>query len=298
MHAYLRAIGFAETLRSEQQVEVLLDNLFHTFDERSVVRSEDGQSAYLEMRKTFGPNIGICVCGEMDAMGFHRTAYFPYLQGTGITTTEELTIEPGIDGSHYLGMADEGRIGISLIFFLQNAAQYKNIKKQLPGTSPIRSTTLSALAVSGMILLPMKSNSKLQRQTKLQYYERHTSLVEQAKNGDPDAIESLTMEEMDTYAMITRRLMHEDVYSIVDSSFMPNGLSSDQYTIMGSILFYARVRNTYTKEYLYEMTLDCNGMRFDVVINERDLLGDPEIGRRFKGNVWLQGRIQTGTAVD
>ncbi len=296
MHAFLRAIGFADALRAEREVEILLDNIFHTYDERMVVRSEDGQSAYLELTKSFGPNVGICVCGDMDAHGFHRTGYFPYLIGTGITTREEVHIEPSVNGAHFLGMADESRIGVSLIFFLQNAAQYRNARKSL-AFSAVRhhAVILSALASSGTILLPMKNNTQSNRQTRLQYYERHDSLIERAKNGDEDAIESLTLEEMDTYAMITRRLMHEDIYTIVDSSFMPNGLSSDQYTIVGSILFYAKVRNTLTKEYMYEMTIDCNGLRFDVVVNEKDLLGDPEIGRRFKGNVWLQGRLKSGS---
>ena len=39
------------------------------------------------------------------------------------------------------------------------------------------------------------------------------------------------------------------------------------------------------------MTLDCNGLEFDVCINENDLLGEPQVGRRFKGVIWLQGYI-------
>ena len=29
----------------------------------------------------------------------------------------------------------------------------------------------------------------------------------------------------------------------------------------------------------------------DVCINEKDLLGEPAIGRRFRGNVWMQGNL-------
>jgi hypothetical protein len=32
-------------------------------------------------------------------------------------------------------------------------------------------------------------------------------------------------------------------------------------------------------------------MEFDLTINEKDLLGEPEVGRRFKGNVWMQGTV-------
>ncbi len=292
MHSFLRTIGFSETFHSERDVELLLDNLFHTYDERKVVPEENGRRASIELYKAFGPNIGICVTGEMDENGFHRTGYFPYLNGTGITSRQAVSVEKSTDGTHYLGMADEGRVGISLIFFLQNAAQYRNARKGFLSNSDIKATTLAGLASEGMILLAMKDNDTAHRQSRMQYYEHHEALVEQAKNGDEEAIESLTLEDMDTYAMITRRLQHEDVYSIVDTCFMPSGLESDKYQIIGSILFYSKVQNTYTKEYMYQLTVNCNGMRFDVCINAKDLLGDPEVGRRFKGTVWLQGNVR------
>ena len=58
------------------------------------------------------------------------------------------------------------------------------------------------------------------------------------------------------------------------------------------ILELSEVRNTYTDEKVYQMTLECNNMVFRMAINEADLLGEPAVGRRFKGQVWLQGRVQ------
>ena len=40
------------------------------------------------------------------------------------------------------------------------------------------------------------------------------------------------------------------------------------------------------------MTINSNELCFDLCINKKDLLGEPKVGRRFKGIVWLQGRIQ------
>ena len=45
-------------------------------------------------------------------------------------------------------------------------------------------------------------------------------------------MESLTMEDIDIYTMISRRIRHEDVYSIVDSYLMPYGIECDQYNLM------------------------------------------------------------------
>ena len=43
------------------------------------------------------------------------------------------------------------------------------------------------------------------------------------------------MEDMDTYSMISRRIVREDIFTIVDSYFMPYGMECDQYNVMGEI---------------------------------------------------------------
>ena len=291
MHTYLRAIGFSDSIKSEYEVDILLDNLLHTYDERTVIREEDGQRTFMELSKSFGPKIGIRLCGEVDRYGFHRLYYYPYLVGAGVTTEEEITVEMKVNGECYTGMVDEGKVGVSLIFYLQNPAEYrkKNGQELLKGNKP--TVTLSGLSLSGMILLPMKDDTQDGNAYRNAYYTKHDSLVNAAKNGSEEAIEQLTLEDMDTYAMITRRIMYEDVLSIVDSYFMPYGMECDQYQILGTILFFTKVSNNMTKESLYQMTIECNGLTFDICINEKDLLGEPDVGRRFKGNIWLQGNI-------
>jgi hypothetical protein len=46
-----------------------------------------------------------------------------------------------------------------------------------------------------------------------------------------------------------------------------------------------------TGEEIYVMRLNCNDLQFDVCINRQDLFGEPKIGRRFKGVIWMQGFI-------
>jgi hypothetical protein len=60
---------------------------------------------------------------------------------------------------------------------------------------------------------------------------------------------------------------------------------------MGNINYYTKVRNSITKEYVYQINIECNDLNFDICINEADLMGSPEAGRRFKGTIWLQGKI-------
>ena len=105
------------------------------------------------------------------------------------------------------------------------------------------------------------------------------------------AIESLTLEDIDMYTSITKRAVKEDILSIVDSYFMPYGISCDQYSILGTILDVKIVTNQVTDEDIYILSLNCNDLLFDICINKQDLLGEPLPGRRFRGSIWMQGSI-------
>ncbi len=116
-------------------------------------------------------------------------------------------------------------------------------------------------------------------------------LLNAARNGDQTAIETLTLDDIDTYTKVSRRLRNEDVFSIVDTYFMPYGAECDMYSIMGEILA-VRVRyNPVTDRKIYHMKLNVNELKFDICVPADSVMGEPEIGRRFKGTIWLQGYI-------
>ena len=102
---------------------------------------------------------------------------------------------------------------------------------------------------------------------------------------------ALTIEDIDLYSQISRRAMKEDLYSIIDSCFMPCGVECDQYSIIGEIKEVEKIRNIYTKEEIYRMKIESHDLEFMVCINSRDLLGEPQPGRRFKGQIWMQGTL-------
>ena len=104
-------------------------------------------------------------------------------------------------------------------------------------------------------------------------------------------METLTLEDMDMYTTISRRIQKEDVFSLVDTYFMPYGVECDQYSILGEIAGMRLVTNQMTGEKVYVLTISCNELVYDVCINQKDLYGEPQVGRRFKGIIWLQGKI-------
>ena len=72
---------------------------------------------------------------------------------------------------------------------------------------------------------------------------------------------------------------------------MPYGLECDRYSIVSDILEVEATINSVTGEKVWLMIIDYNGIVIDLAINDKDLTGEPEAGRRFKGSIWLQGRL-------
>lgn len=289
MHDFLRAVGFSG-IKDKSEYQKLLQNVL---DEPTEVFMSpcSMKSAFGGMAKEYAQAMGIMAFGEFTPEAdLEAEFYFPYLKGRTVTSTEYVTVEKQPDKSSYMGVCDEMNLGVSVIFQLLNMKDYMeySIKNEkILGKRPI---TLSGLSISGKIILPILKNEHQNSSRKLESTHR-SQMLAAARQGDQDAIESLTLEDIDLYTEVSRRARSEDILSIVESYFMPYGISCDQYSIMGNILSVDTLMNSATGDHIYRMCLDCNDFVFDVCINQKDLFGDPAPGRRFRGNIWLQGMI-------
>lgn len=289
MHKYLSAIGFKH-IETREQLNKLLKFTETSFQDEKTVKVKDDMEVS-ERIKHFTKDMGLMIVGSYDQDDqYEREHYIPFFLGKGEKKFDEIAIERHIAKNSYAGACEYPGIGITIIYYLQNAVEYLSELKYHQLNKDSVSITLSGLASEGKILLPV-IQEKVSFVEKEESFKRHSKLLKEARSGDENAIESLTMQEMDTYSMISKRIENEDVLSIVSTYFMPCGLECDQYSILGEILKYEKRENSLTKEKLYVMTLDCNGLEFDVCINAEDLMGEPEIGRRLKASIWLQGRM-------
>lgn len=289
MHQYLNAIGFG-SMKSKKELYEILDKVEQQYTCHELVY-QDEELDFCEYQKEFGPGMGICLCGDMDSVdNFTKRYYYPYFLGTGITSYADITIERRMDREAYVGICEDAKIGITIIFYLQNVPQYLK-EKQLSGNKMnYTSVTLAGLCESGTILLPVKKDHSQKERQREEVYNR-MQLLSAAKSGDPNAIETLTLEDIDTYSKVSRRLVTEDVFSIVDTYIMPYSVECDRYSTLGEIQELHEIVNEYTGENVYVMKLDVNGLVFDVCVPRQGLLGEPAVGRRFKANMWLQGYI-------
>lgn len=289
MHKYMRAIGFS-SMTDRKKVKELLTEVVMNSDSRAYTLNNEGVMLG-EFRKNFASDMGIAVCGEFDdEEKFIYDYYYPYLVGSGVTSYEDVSVERHASKDSYAGVCDDIKVGISLIFYLRNMITY--VKAQATGKLPVRGTslTLSALSVNGTIMMPIMKDEMQKERVKQDSVNRN-NLLAAARKGDEDAIETLTLEDMDMYTTISRRIQKEDIFSLVDTYFMPYGVECDQYSVLGEIVGMRLVSNQITGEQIYILTICCNELTFDVSINIIDLFGEPQVGRRFKGVIWLQGFI-------
>ncbi|MBQ4530551.1 MAG: DUF3881 family protein [Lachnospiraceae bacterium] len=289
MHKYLRAVGFSD-IKLKKDLKPYIREIIMAPDSTEIAE-DDGEDIFVQIYKEYADGMGLMLCGLVnDKDEFELEYYYPQFNGTGITSKEDIIVEGHAEKESYAGVCEDVKVGVSLIFYLQNVCEYKNERRLNPVRSVGTDTTLSALSLSGKILFPIDKTEQQIKVTK-EATKNRNNLIEAARKGDEDAIESLTLEDMDTYSMISRRILKEDILSLVDNYFMPYGVECDKYSILGEIEDWNLVKNKSTGEEVYRLTVNTNELIFDVCINKVDLLGEPAIGRRFKGTIWLQGKI-------
>ena len=264
MHKYLSAIGFKH-IDSRAALNKLIDFTESSFQYEKTVKVKD-QLEVSERIKHFTKDMGLIVVGAYDKEdNYEREHYIPFFLGKGEKKFDEIAIERHIARNSYAGACEYPGIGITIIYYLQNAVEYLSELNFSQFNKDSVSLTLSGLASDGKILLPVmqEKQSFMEKEESLR---KHSKLIKEAKSGDESAIESLTMQEMDTYSMISKRIETEDVLSIVSTYFMPCGLECDQYSILGEILKYEKRENSLTKEQIYVLTVECNSLEFDICI--------------------------------
>lgn len=287
MHSFLGSIGFSNIKNRSDLVELqkiaeknATDRFLATLPDHRVIA---------ELRFRVSESIGLSLFGEYDAKEhFLLEHYYPYMIGQNESSRETVFVSKRVDTDAFTGMCEDYRLGVSLIFYLQNVIDYLTLS--CPDDQNAKSITLAALSSEGKILLPTLSMKEAKVATPVEEDGRD-KLVEAARNGDKEAMEALSIGEIDMYEKINSRLKNEDVFSIVETTFIPYGSESDNYTILANIDAVEEQTNEMTGEELYILSVRCNGIAFPICINKKDLLGEPLPGRRFRGNIWMQGEV-------
>lgn len=289
MHSYLRSIGFSD-IKNRRQLTPITKEIIANPTTKNIV-TVDVDTRLVQLNKDFGKHFGISLVGEMDidnTISFEY--YFPYVRSSFIMNQERIYIEKHGDKESYAGVCEDYNLGMTLIFFLTNISDYANTKWMNYSNHLITKAYMSGLSTSGKVILDIEQIPPANREHKCSSVNRN-KLIEAARQGDRSAMESLTLDDMDIYTQVSRRAHYEDILSIVETNFMPYGIETEHYSIIGNILDCSLCENDYTKEPVYLLNVETNEMLMAIAINEKDLLGTPAPGRRFKGEIWLQGNV-------
>jgi len=286
MNKFLRAIGF-ETFTTRKQLDTLMHNCLAKKQDDTIIHHRESSESLgmFEILTFVGDRVLIYWCGDYTEGEYQLDSYIPTALSGRYIMIDMPEFEIKKDSFGFVGICERPGIGVPLIFSLVNNCDCYDA---LSSKKPISRCAIAftGLSVKGNILLPIEKKEK--RSAKQKNMERY-NLVEKAKNGDESAIQALAFEDIDLYTKLNKRVHKEDIFTIVDSSFMPVGLECDQYSVVGDIENVRYCENRYTKKTIVIMDVVVNDFVVMVAIGQDDLVGEPKRGRRFKGEIWLQG---------
>lgn len=297
MHLYLKAVGLG-SINTRREYDKLIKQIIKESIEKGTVMYSDipylpGDKVFpAQIKHYFNKVCGLSINGFYDPKrkSFKLDYVFPFLDGSVESYESEVSIGRKTEREAFNALCDEPGRGIALIFHLSNPIDYL-MSKPIMADFNDKTVRIAAMANEGTVLLPVNKSEHQIDKCRAATAARN-NLINLAKKGDTAAIDNLTIEDLDTYTDIYKRMHNEDVFTIVDSSFMPSGFECDSYSVVGNIVESRLLSNNYTGEDVYVMTLECNDIVFDMCINARDLIGEPAEGRRFKGRIWLQGQVE------
>ena len=289
MHDYLQAIGFDPSMKRAEKDDLLI-KIIEKPDETMYYESQR-ENCIVQYNKDFSECFGLSIVGEIEDDGEFTLEYmYPYVKGKNMFFHEEIHVEKYADRHAYAGICDNVNLGVPLIFYIHNFTHYLNMNHFKEMFPKVNNVVLSGLSTDGMVILNVeKDEHQIRKERKINH--SRNQLIEAAREGNMEAIEMLTIDDMDTYTMISKRAKKEDLFTIVDSYLIPYGVETDKYSILGTIHEVKEIYNSETGRMIYYLSIGCNDIEFDICIHASDLLGEPKRGRRFKGVVWLQGMI-------
>lgn len=298
MHLFIPAVGLKKYTLRPTLDNLIKDIINEAIENKKVITSSKMMDDYYDAQidkpmvlDSLGVVAGLTIRGLYNNItkDFKYSFAFPYVEGRTPYFNSELIFERQRDKEAFMVHCNEVGKDIAPIFFLRNIVEYM---KKFKGETILsdRLIWLSALAISGKIILPIRKTTEQIVKYNAATKEKE-KLMDKALSGDIEAIDKLAINEYETISQIYERIKTEDVYSIVDSSFIPSGLECDSYSVVGNIESVSECKNIITNEIIYFMKIECNNIEMEIAINKEDLIGEPKAGYRFIGKIWLQGNV-------
>ena len=254
MYQYYSAIGFSE-YNTRAKIHQLALEVINQPDRvsKTEINDQEYQCVY---EKDYGEAFGILVSQIVDHSGYQEIDYvMPYVRGMNFLYSDHMRFEKASLEESFQCICDDNSIGILVIFKVINTIDYTILDNGRKNFGEgINCATIAGIASSGKIILPIQRDPyDIKQERENRKHRNH--MIEAAKNGDVEAMEHLTIDDFDTYNKVASLSKKKDVYSIVTSSFMPDTVESDKYSVLGIIKDYQIMKNKKTEEVSYYISL-------------------------------------------
>ncbi len=289
MHDFLRAIGF-RNVKTEKDFSPVLNDAAQENDNREIVlKSDDCYVCRITKYYSEDAQIGLEIYGEyIEDDVFRMEYYHPFFNGECVSAHEQVELQRHAATNSYAGICDDDRLDISIIFYLNEAG---SVRANLFDEKRYEDKNIyfSGLCKAGRVLLPVLPSIKNEN-TKV---KDKVSRICAENDFDGEEFEDDIPEFLSDFMPdFEKRLKKDDVYTIVNTFLMPYGVETDQYMVLGEIDAVRTVKNSVSGETVYIIRVTARKIQMDICVNEGDIQGVPVPGRRFKGIIWLQGRIE------
>lgn len=295
MHRFLRAAGFPDFMTEKTVYDFLEREVTVPANFYSEINT-DAETRISEYRLMLTENIG--VAAALMRAGNRPPVlqyYYPFFETFEETSVAPCTIERHTAEETFSGLIEDYSPGISLIFFMINSLDYR--RKLCGGADPLKAYTgtyLAAFANDGKVLFPIAKKEQ-DVIADIEARKERRRLQEAALAGDEDAGLKLDNEQVYLFDQINERMHSEDLYTVVDQTFIPWGVECDQYSVVGEITAVEETVNGYSGIPLWLLSVESNDVKFRVCMRKQDLLGEPVPGRRIKCGIWLHGHVNLET---
>ena len=202
--------------------------------------------------------------------------------------THEVDVVAKEDKDIYHGFCEEISSGTPISFFIQNLKEYNDVESM--DDVFINGVRLTSYCVEGTVILPIDKDH-MDELVEEEEEKIRRELLEQARQGDEDAMDILDEEADEASKMLQERLKSEDILSVLEGFFVPVGDQDDVYSVLGIIEHVELLINRETNEELYHLELMCMTIPIELYISKKDIIGQPTPGMRFKGTCWIHGEI-------
>lgn len=261
---------------------------------RTFTRKYEDDKVVVEYYKEYGSNIYLLVRVALGEGAPGKPKIYieecePYVEATYPLEVEDLEIEDTEDDFIFYVVCEDVGTGMQIVFWLQNVIEYLDCIED--DAVDYTGVNIVGICSEGTIILPIEKDEEDNEyeNTEREYLK---AMLQRAKAGDEEAIEMLDNEEQQLDEQLKERLRQEDFLTVMDGYFLPATNMEATYAVLGTIKELDVRQNTKTKEKMYWMYIDVNGMLLEVIINIDDLIGKPYVGMRFMGTCWIQGTVE------